>query len=296
MKKLFLAGMIIFSATSYAHCDYANVNSPIYKVSDLKKQYMSLDFVLSEKTSSFTFNLNNKKYEKFANSELKISRTGVQTKFTQERNSGSYRYKDITIGGNPYKLDKASTTEFITPSCDKIYYTGSNPNDDFIKSDNTKLNDDDVLRIFGNAITPVTIKANSRYDEFDGMYSIQTDFFQDEYMLRGNYSQKTGKLEVLQIYLNTKSIFGWSNFSMAKDTNGNSYSVTKIDSDVDCKGSSHGLPCITKEVVGININEELLRQNTSGFKLKLYGKQEQVIEISPNVIKPFLVELDKIKK
>lgn len=97
-------------------------------------------------------------------------------------------------------------------------------------------------------------------------------FFQDKYLLHGNYNHKTGGLEVLQVYLNAKSVFDWSYFDVAKDMNGNSYSITKVGADVDCTGAHTDLPCITTETVGININKELLCQNMNGFKLKLYGK------------------------
>lgn len=294
MKKLLLSVLSIGITTSvYANCNYDQINSPEYKVDEITSKYMSNSFVLSEKTGLFSRSLNNRQYADFANSNLKVSRTNVPTKYTQEL----YRSKtdNVVIGGKSYTRDRYVTTEFITPSCKTIYYMGGMPKNDILKANGEKLDDQDQLHIFGGSITPVSIKAKSRYDEFDGMYSLSTDMFDDNYLIRGNYNKKTGQLVVLQIYLKNLSFTGWSHFKSARDTNGGSYSVTQIDNDVDCSSKSVGLPCKITEVVGINITENLLRENPNGFKLKLYGKQEIIIEISPEVIKPFLEELDKIK-
>lgn len=296
MKKLAFLTLLIISTYSYANCNYENINSSSYRVSELSNKYISLDFLLSEKSTSFSHSLDNKKYEWIANSEFKVLKTGVPTKYTQERNGSSLsRYQEIDLAGKLYKRDTVGTTEMITADCKKFYYKGDRPTDHLVKSDGSKLSDADVLHIFGSSLTPITITASSKYDEFDKMHSISTTMFKGEYLLRGHYNETSKKLEIAQIYLISSSVLGWQHFQTAKDLNGNSYTITKIDADADCKGASMGLPCITKETVGININEELLVNNQEGFKLKLYGKMEKVIEISPEVIKPFLAELDKVK-
>lgn len=294
MKKLLLTGVLAcLSVTAYANCNYDQIGGDAYRVTDLTGKYMSQSFVLSDTTSTFMHSSNNKKYLDFVNTDLKVLKTNVPTKYTQELRKS--RTDNVLIDGKLYKRNLAGTTKFVTPSCKTIYYTSNLPSNDFRKADGGKLTDQDVLHIFGESLTPIAIKARSKYDEFDDMYSISTDLFDDDYLLRGNYSKKTGKLVVLQIYLINRSITGWMHFSTARDTNGNSYDISKIDSDADCSLSSMGLPCTSIETVGINISEELLRKNPEGFKLKLYGKQEKVIEISPEVIKPFLAELDKVK-
>lgn len=294
MKKLLITLLSCLSITTYANCNYDQIGGQTYRVHDITGQYMSNAFVLSEKTGTFSRSLNNKNYLDFVNTDLKISRTNVPTKYTQDLYK-SRSESEIVIGGKPYKKNRVGTTEFITPSCKKIYYTNERPLVDFVKSNGDKLSNQDALDILGDSIVAISIDAKSKYDEFDNMYSLSTDLFNDNYLLRGNYSKKTGKLAVLQIYLINKSITGWMHFSSARDTDGNSYSINKIDSDADCAGTRLGLPCTNIETVGINITEDLLRQNPQGFKLKLYGKQEKVIEISPEVIKPFLAELDKVK-
>lgn len=294
MKKLLLTSFVAcLSVSAYANCNYDQISGDAYRVTESKGKYMSNSFVLSEKTGTLTHSLNNKKYLDFVDTDLKVLKTNVPTKYTQDMYKS--RTENIAIGGKLYKKNLVGTTVFVTPSCKTVYYKDSRPSFDFVKADGSKINDQDVLHILGESLTPVTITAKSKYDEFDGMYSLSTDLFDDDYLLRGNYSKKTGKLEVLQIYLINTSFTGWMHFSSARDTNGNSYNINSIDTDVDCSGSSLGLPCKNTETVGINITEDLLRQNPEGFKLKLYGKQEKVIEISPEVIKPFLAELDKIK-
>ncbi|WP_323841567.1 MULTISPECIES: hypothetical protein [unclassified Moraxella] len=260
MKKLLLTSVLAcLSATTYANCNYDQIAGDAYRVTETTGKYMSNSFVLSEKTSTFTHSLSNKNYLDFVNTDLKVLKTNVPTKYTQD----FYKLKtrNIAIGGKPYKRNLAGTTEFVTPSCKTIYYKDNLPSVDFRKADGSKLTDQDVLHIFGKSLTPITIKARSKYDEFDGMYSLSTDLFNDYYLLRGNYSKRTGKLVVLQIYLINKSVTGWMHFSAARDTNGNSYDISKIDSDADCSLSSMGLPCTSIETVGINISEELLRKN-----------------------------------
>ncbi|MFB6347838.1 hypothetical protein ACFBZI_00005, partial [Moraxella sp. ZJ142] len=106
MKKLILTALTAcIATTAYANCGYEQINSPEYKVDEITSKYMGSSFVLSEKTGTLSHSFNNKKYEEFANTNLKISRTAIPVKYTQERYKS--KSENVEIGGKSYKRDQS---------------------------------------------------------------------------------------------------------------------------------------------------------------------------------------------
>lgn len=301
MKHLVFLSLTIATTSVYANteqCEYDSLKSPSYVINESSKKYVRNNFIVTPSEEQFSqTNRSLDNYDSLANNPFKVIRTDVVTK-DGEKYLGflsKYRFRDVKVGGKPYKTDKYYNVEVVTSDCQKFYYTS----DDFgmfthtfSKADGSTINESDYLKFMGDTVVPADISATSTFDKFEQEYKITTDFF-DDYMIRGYYNPKTKKLNTGQVYLHLRFYGDWGFITVAKDENGQSHEVTKIDSDVDC--SSDSLGCIMHEEVGVSVTEYFLRKNKNGFDFKLAGKQTKVVSISGEMVRAFLSEIDRLK-
>lgn len=217
------------------------------------------------------------------------------------------RFEDVAVDGRAYRIDNAYNLEVTTSDCEKYRYTGISAaypeffKRQFYRNDDKPITTDNFLEFFKGVVNPYNIKAESKYDAFERKTSIYTDFF-DKYRIRAQYDSSKKKYDFIEIYMYLTSSVEqlgekrtWNSIRLAKDTDGNTYDVVQLSSDMECNPFNM-FGCTMKERIAVQVNEEFLRKHKDGFRLKLVGNYPFEQEIVGDVVKAFLDETDKLKR
>ncbi|NRD71620.1 hypothetical protein HQR03_13875 [Psychrobacter okhotskensis] len=304
MKKLAIIALTFLAPiAAYANeCNYDALSGTEYRITDKVKPYVLLDFMVNPDKDKFGFGQRNeRKYQSLKDNPFKVLSTDYVTAessvYTGRR--ASKRYKEVVNDGKAYTLDQNLNIELLTSDCVKYYHipNGNQKSFDsnFQKTDGSANNTQDFLAFLGKSLQPAKIKSTTTYDEFDKQYEIKTDFFKDQ-MIRAYLDSKEDTPSVIQVYMKVSFLDKWGFIETAKDKSGTTHEVTSIDKEADCSGKSLGLGCMLKETLGVTVDEGFLRKNTTGFELKLSGKQSKVVFVSGELVTAFLDELDSVKK
>ncbi|MGF2878608.1 hypothetical protein VSN93_00685 [Acinetobacter johnsonii] len=305
MKKILAVGVLGLGVVTgvYAKtCDYDQIKSNEYQLTDLSKQYVMTKFFIDPDKDMFArVQRDAKKYVNLKDSKFKVLESGVATKYNERLKTGlkSYRFSDITIDGKAYVLDKSLSTKFVTPNCEVFYLNLENPIDtrtwgaSFLKADNSPADTASLLEMVGKSLQPKDTSATVTFDRFEKIVNIQTKEF-NNMLLRGIYNPGSKKTSLVQLYLDATFIGNWGGIKLAYDTSGSTHEVVLINHDADCSNKYMG--CKLKETLGVTLSEDFLRKNQNGFELKLKGKQDKIIMVSSDLVGSFLGGLNQAKK
>lgn len=305
MKKILAVGVLGLGVVTgvYAKtCDYDQIKSNEYQLTDLSKQYVMTKFFIDPDKDMFArVQRDAKKYVNLKDSKFKVLESGVATKYNERLKTGlkSYRFSDITIDGKAYVLDKSLSTKFVTPNCEVFYLNLENPIDtrtwgaSFLKADNSPADTASLLEMVGKSLQPKDTSATVTFDRFEKIVNIQTKEF-NNMLLRGIYNPDSKKTSLVQLYLDATFIGNWGGIKLAYDTSGSTHEVVLINHDADCSNKYMG--CRLKETLGVTLSEDFLRKNQNGFELKLKGKQDKIIMVSSDLVGSFLGGLNQAKK
>lgn len=291
--------MSSLSAAAKINCSYAEVKSPSYVISERFKKYAAMNFFTEKETQSTQrASLDNSKLKGLLDTEFKVINTGVETTLQTYWVSGSNKYTDVSIGNELYVLDKSLSTKIITPNCDVFYMSSADAfsprsfNMGFKRSDGVEMSDSDYLVLNEKNLNVKDIDAVVSYDHFEKLVNIKTKEF-DGMLLRGSYNPTNKQVILTQLYLNTTFYGSWGNINVAYDLNGKSHEVVAIDHSADC--SSRSTDCQLNETLGVTLSEDFLRNNQNGFELKLKGKQDKIVKVTPNMVHSYLNGIEKAK-
>ncbi|QUV69064.1 hypothetical protein [Acinetobacter baumannii] len=305
MKKILIVGLLGFgfTASAYANtCNYEQIKSSEYQLTDLSKKYVTNSFFIDpDKDMLASVHRNEKGYKALKENKFKVFETGVVTKYHDRFiKTGVKNFtEDLVVNGKAYTLNKSLSTKLITSNCEIYYLNLDRPIDEkfigftFLKVDNSPADSASLQEIVGKALQVKDTSATVAFDRFEKIVNIKTKDF-DNMLLRGTYSPTTKKLLTAQLYLNTSFIGKWGNIQIAYDADGNTHEVVKNDRDADC--SNRYMDCKLSEVVGVSLSEPFLRKNKNGFELKLKGQQDRIIKVPSDIVVSFLDGLDAAKK
>ena len=305
MKKLLIVGVLGFGviASSYANtCDYDQIKSNEYQLTDLSKKYVTNSFFIDpDKDMLASVHRNEKGYKTLKDNNFKVFETGVVTKYHDRFiRTGLKNYTDdLVIDGKAYTLNKSLSTKLITSNCEIYYLNLDRPIDEkfigftFLKTDNSPADPGSLQEILGKAIQPKDTSATVTFDRFEKIVNIKTKEF-NNMLLRGIYNPSSKKTSLVQLYLDATFIGNWGGIKLAYDTSGSTHEVVLINHDADC--SNRYMGCKLKETLGVTLSEDFLRKNQNGFELKLKGKQDKIIMVSSDLVGSFLDGLNQAKK
>ncbi|MET4695230.1 hypothetical protein [Endozoicomonas lisbonensis] len=232
---------------------------------------------------------------KLKGKKFKFSGNLAQEKSYQKK----YR-KILNINGNDIQFDSNVKTAVLFENCETALWFKGHVNydrvqneDTFIKVDGQPFNVNDLAYAYGtNNVKPAEYKANIEIDGFAKRATIKTEF-QDKVMLRAwSDSKMKTKPNEFQVYVDLGFLGDWGHITSARTRDGNKYSVTKINTDVDCSGN---LGCYLTETVGVSLPISFLEENKNGFDIKFYGMQQREVKISGYHVKSLLQGLEQIK-
>lgn len=304
MKKIAIIGLALLAPiAAYADtCGYEDLSGTEYRITDKNKEYVFNDFVVNPNRDKFGIGQrSDRNYKSLRNNAFKVLSTDYVTidSTAYKNKPTSKRYREIVIDGKAYTQDRYFNIELITSDCVKYYHAPNGIKEHFDykfqKTDGTANTIQDFSTFLGKSIQGAQVKATSKYDAFDKLYEVKTDFFKDQ-MIRGYLDSEKKDAAKIQVYMSLVFLDKWGFVDTAKDRNGVSHEVTTIDKNVDCSGKRLGLGCMLTETVGVTVDEDFLRKNTSGFELKLSGKQSKVVFVSGELVMAFLKELDDLRK
>lgn len=314
MKKLFLALFVILSCSSIAfadQCNYSNINGIEYKVSDKYAQYVKNDFhAYPDKDWYEQGTLGD--YRSLVNNPFKVTSTDSVTYSSAHNKTflSKHRFKDVSMDRKAYSTDSYYNIEVTTSDCQKFYFDPGFKDlkglqYKFVRVDGKPITSKNYFDFLGDSVKRLDIKTTSEYDRFEKKFLVKTDYFK-QYLIRGYFDQSKKKFDAIQIYLNTTAFTkeigsnrerSWNNIRIAKDTDANSHEVIQISHNVNCPPKDRDtFGCTLKETIGIDVSEQFLRKHREGFELKMMGDHSFEREISADVVKSFLKEVDRLKK
>lgn len=302
MRKLLLAVFLGGVALTNAHansCNYEGIKSNEYKLPDSVKKYVVLYFFIDpDKDRLSSSQRSERKLSPLKENNFKVLETGLSTKAHDSFKRMKKFNEDVEISGKAYTLDKSLSTKLVTSTCDVFYTNLDHPFSNnywssvYSKADGSPIKNEDLLEIMGKALQPKDTSAKVTYDRFEKVVNITTNEF-NNMLIRGSYNPVTKKNLFVQLYLDVTFLESWGNIKLAYDTDGVAHDVVAINHDADC--SNRYLGCKMEETLGVTLSEDFLRKNKNGFELKLKGKQDKIISVSPDLVKSFLDGLDKAK-
>lgn len=309
MKKILLALSVTAIATPALadECSYNDIQGTEYRISDKYANYVTNNFQVYPDVEDYKQG-DKSLYVSLVTHPFKVTNTKVVTKESSRYDEPmfeGYRYSDVNLDGKAYFIDRHYNIEVTTSDCHKFYFDPAyldfkDFEYDFVRTDGASLTKQNYMKFLENALKKSDIQAKSEYDKFEKSYKVKTDYF-DQYLIRGNFNEKTKKYDFVQLYLDTvqhvKPSEGSINmYQVAKDTDGNSHKVLTIDSSVDCSSSfASTVGCTVKQPLGIDLTEDFLRKHKDGFELKLLATKPFVQEVSGDVVKAFLAETDILR-
>lgn len=305
MKNILMLGVLGVGFVTSAHansCNYEQVKSNEYRLSDLSKKYVTNSFFIDpDKDMLASVHRNDKGYKALKENNFKVFETGVATKYHDRFiKTGVKNYTaDLLIEGKTYTLNNALSTKLITSNCETYYLNLDRPFDErsigsiFLKADNSPADTDSLLEILGKSLQSKNTSASVTYDRFEKIVNIQTKEF-NNMLLRGTYNPISKKTLLVQLYLDATFIGNWGEIKLAYDTSGSTHNVVSINHDADC--SNRYMGCKLKETLGVTLSEDFLRKNSNGFELKLKGKQDKIIMVPSDLVTSFLDGLSQAKK
>ena len=311
MKNIALSLFLLcgFAPTAFGSiCNYSSIDGLEYRV---KQDYANIAMGDFKKVA-------NQKgmHQKSINDYLSLMKypfkvTGVVMSdyedFYRTRLS-NLRFKDVAVDGRAYYLDRIYNLEVTTSDCEKYHYLadaaamGPKSFEYYLyRNDNKPITTDNYLEFFKGVVKPSSIKAESKYDVFEGKTNIYTDYF-DNYRIRAQYDSSKKKYDFIEVYMYLESSTErlgekrtWNSIRLAKDTDGNTHDVVQLSNDIECSPRSM-FGCTMKERIVVHVDEEFLRKHKDGFRLKLVGNYPIEQEIVGDVVKAFLDETDRLKR
>lgn len=274
-------------------CNYESVQSETYKLQPSFSEYVTNSFFYNENAEKIQ-QLDKSKYTSLVNSTFKILKTGVVTAEDLKNRSSylsQYRYDEVSFDGIPYKRDKAYSTEVITSNCDVFYLAGETTKGsietEIIHSDGSKLSDSDMKKFISPlALETINFEATITHDNFKKITKIETPSY-DDLLIRGAVDDKTHKLVFIQLYADLTFYNDWGNIKLAYDTDGDTHTVTSINTDANC-ANSNLFGCRLTETVGAELDRKFLEKHIDGFELKFSGSQERIVKIPKMMVQSFL--------
>lgn len=314
MKKILVILALIFghSTVSFAQqCNYPEIEGTEYRVPSKFAKYVKNDFLAYP--DRFLLDQGTlEDYTSLISNPFKVTKTNSVTHSSADYKGylSKHRFKDVVLDGKAYHTDSYYNIEVTTSDCQKFYFDPSYKDleklqYDFVRTDGQPITIKNYFDFLGNSVAKLDIKTTSEYDRFEKKSLVETEYFK-QYLIRGYFDKSNNKINPIQIYLDTVAFSklegsdktrSWNNIRLAKDTDANSHEVTQISYNSDCKPeriSTYG--CVLDETIGINVSEQFLRKHKDGFELKLIGDHSFEKEISGDVVRSFLKEVDKLKK
>ena len=277
------------TASSSKDCGYYENNQPEYVLSDSGKQYIT-NHVKSTNVGSHEPQFKNKKYfDPVINNAFKFSDTSSKKPFYS-----SLQQDDIfEIDKKLYIYSGYKMVKIITSTCQVFWYERENyaraTLSGIRRADGKELNIQDHKFILGknNLKEFIIPKATIKEDKFKNTIKI-IGLYDNGMMFRDWGSIKTRKMNdnSVQLYADVKFLKDWAHLDHAYDEDANRRKLTRIDTDVDCSGVFLG--CWLTETIGIDLPISYLQQKTDGFKVKVAGKKELVLNVSSYQVKQIL--------
>lgn len=282
-------------------CSFDQISGKAYLIAPAFQNYVTNNFFYDSEIEK-VWQLDKSKYSSLIHQRFKILQTGLVTQEdskSQQPYLSTYRYSEDEIKGIPYIRDQAFSTKVVTEDCSIFYLSGRTTVNslfsDIINLDGSKINDDDVLALYG--ALPLKIKsmdAAITYDRFEKRIKISKPYFNDM-TIRGSIDAKTQVITFIQLYVDLTFFDKWGGISSAVDTDGERHEVVKISTDADCSNSDM-FGCKLTETVGVTLNDVFLNRHRNGFEIKVFGSKESVIKVSSHMVEGFLIGLEEAKK
>ncbi|MDB4224305.1 hypothetical protein N9850_11070 [Granulosicoccus sp.] len=280
--------------SSASPCGYSDIAGSEYRLTATFAPYASNMFFFDAERSGGMAQLNSAAYETLSRQPFKVVATGLLTadaKVARQPYLAQYRYSEIILGGDLFKIDKGNSTKVLTEDCSVYYFkVGQTPKfleESIVQNNGQPLTTEQFINLTGpTALVPVNTNAKIEIDRFTGEYKVTTPYF-DSMLLRGTVNGTTGELNFAQLYSDLVFFGDWGSIRSAIDTQAKLYEVTKIDTEADCS-SSRLTGCRLTETIGVTLGEDFLEQNREGFELRFQGSKTREITIPGSLVRSFL--------